>query len=360
MNINEIARRARVSVATVSRAINRVPTVDRRLARRVLRVAHKFGYYPNTHARSLVSGKSRIVGLIIPEIVDPFVPQIVQAFEDIALRHDYEILLSSTVHDPKRAERAVRRMIEHRVEGVAILTFGLEHSLIEALRLRNVRVIFVGAGPRTRSVSNIQINYQEGLRQAVQHLAALRHERIAFITESAHSKSPEAQRAMFEQSLHEIGLSVSEELIVPGNHTMEGGMSAASMLAKLPDLPTAVICWNDLAAIGVLQQAYHLGIQVPHDLSVIGFGDTGAAQCTIPPLTTIRVSQVELANMAFMALVGYDELLNSGGEYVLQSNLVLRRSTALMSPTTPNICSTARESCGRGSRGPSIIHCYKS
>src|SRR6202030_481327 len=133
MDIREIARRAKVSTATVSRAINRVPTVDPQLAKRVWKVVEELGYYPNTQARALVSGKSRIFGLIVSEITNPFFPEIVQSFEDTAVQHDYEILLTSTVHNPKRMELAVRRMIERRVEGDAILTFGMEESLVEEI-----------------------------------------------------------------------------------------------------------------------------------------------------------------------------------------------------------------------------------
>src|SRR5947208_16682227 len=133
MNIREIARRAGVSTATVSRAINRIPTVDPHLSKRVWKIAEEMGYYPSTQARALVSGKSRTLGLIVSEITNPFFPEIVQSFENIAVQHNYEILLTSTVHNPKRMELAVRRMIERRVDGVAILTFGMEESLIEDL-----------------------------------------------------------------------------------------------------------------------------------------------------------------------------------------------------------------------------------
>jgi LacI family transcriptional regulator len=189
MDIREIARRAKVSTATVSRTINRVPTVDPQLAKRVWKVVDQLGYYPNTQARALVSGKTRIFGLIVSEITNPFFPEIVHAFEDIAVQNNYEIMLTSTVHDPKRMEAAVRRMIERRVEGVAVLTFGMEDSLLEGLRFRNVPLVFVDVGPPVARISNIKIDYQHGIRQAVQHLAALKHERIAFITGPLRLKS---------------------------------------------------------------------------------------------------------------------------------------------------------------------------
>src|ERR1700675_47810 len=133
MDIREIAKRARVSTATVSRTINRIPTVNPALAKRVWKVVNELGYYPNTQARSLVSGRSRIFGLIVSEITNPFFPEIVQGFEDIAVQNNYEILTTSTVHDPGRMALSVRRMIERRVEGVAVVTFGMEEALFDDL-----------------------------------------------------------------------------------------------------------------------------------------------------------------------------------------------------------------------------------
>src|SRR6202521_4613330 len=126
MDIRQIAKRAQVSTARVSRTIKRIPTVNPALAKRVWRVVDELGYYPNTQARALVSGRSRIFGLIVSEITNPFFPEIVQVFETVAVQNHYEILLTSTVHDPKRMETSVRRMIERRVDGVAVMTFGME------------------------------------------------------------------------------------------------------------------------------------------------------------------------------------------------------------------------------------------
>jgi LacI family transcriptional regulator len=223
MDIRDIAKRAKVSTATVSRIINRNPTVDPQLAKRVWKVVNETGYYPNTQARALVSGRSRILGLIVSEITNPFFPEIVQNFENLAVANGYEILLTSTVHDPKRMALSVRRMIERRVEGVAVLTFGFEESLIEDLRYRKVPLVFVDVGPHVPGVSNIRIDYLSGIRQAVQHLAALRHRRIVFVTGPLHLKSAMARKAAFEHCMQEIGLKVSPELVA-GDHTMEGGM----------------------------------------------------------------------------------------------------------------------------------------
>jgi LacI family transcriptional regulator len=329
MDIREIARRAKVSTATVSRAINRVPTVDPQLAKRVWKVVDELGYYPNTQARALVLGRSRIFGLIVSEITNPFFPEIVQTFENLAVENNYEILLTSTVHDPKRMESSVRRMIERRVDGVAILTFGMEESLIEHLRYRKVPLVFVDVGPDVAGIANIRINYLNGIRQAVQHLAALRHTRIAFISGPQDLKSAAARRDAFKSSMAEIGLS--PDLIVVGNHKLEGGMNALRELHALNQPPTAVLCSNDMTAIGVMREAYERNIKIPDELSVIGFDDIHLTEFTIPPLTTVQMSQHELAKIAFKALLNVvdEPRTQERQRYELITTLVLRRSTAL-------------------------------
>jgi DNA-binding LacI/PurR family transcriptional regulator len=332
MNIHEIAKRARVSTATVSRTINRVPTVKPQLAKRVWKAVDELGYFPSMQARALVSGRSRIFGLIVSEITNPFFPEIVHVFEETALQHNYEVLLTSTVHDTERMKIAVRRMLEHRVEGVAVMTFGMEESLLDDLKLRKVPLVFVDVGPQRPHVSNIRIEYLLGIRQAVQHLAALRHERIGFITGPLSLKSAVARRDAFLQSMKEIGMPLDRELVVEGNHTLEGGEQAFGKLLALPSPPTAVLCSNDMTAMGVMRKSYAEGIVIPRDLSVIGFDNIRITQYMLPPLTTIEMSQSELARIAFRALLEDVQRKTPnprGTEYVLQTSLVLRESTAL-------------------------------
>ena len=330
MDIREIAKRAKVSTATVSRTINHAPTVNPQLAKRVWSVIDELGYYPNTQARALVSGRSRIFGLVISEITNPFFPEIVQVFEKIAVQHHYEILITSTENDPEQMETAVRRMIERRVEGVAIMTFGMEEVLLEDLKLRKVPLVFVDVGPQRSLVSNIRIDYLHGIRQAVQHLAALRHRNIGFITGPLRLKSAEARKQAFIRSMEEIGLEAKDRLIVEGNHTIEGGISACAQLLAGPLTPTAILCSNDMTALGVMRKSYEEGLIIPRDLSVVGFDDIRLAQFVLPALTTVQMSQAELARIAFNALlteIKRETPSASGTEYVLTTHLVLREST---------------------------------
>jgi DNA-binding LacI/PurR family transcriptional regulator len=328
MDIRTVARLANVSIATVSRTINRVSTVNPRMAKRVWEAIEKLDYFPNTQARALVSGRSRLLGLIVSEITNPFFPELIQGFEDIAVEHGYEILISSTNYDPARMALCIRRMLERRAEGVAVMTFGVEKPLLEQLAERKVPLVFVDVGPERPGISLLQVDYHHGIRQGVQHLAALGHRDIAFVSGPKRLHSAQSRVAAFSKSLAECAIVGEPAWIVEGDHTMEGGIDAMDRLLKSKDLPTAVMCSNDMTAIGVLHRLYRAGLRVPDDLSVIGFDDIHIAQVTIPPLTTIQMSCFELARAAVTALRAHVE---EGGEpkrhYKINTQLVVREST---------------------------------
>lgn len=223
-------------------------------------------------------------------------------------------------------------MIKRRVDGVAILTFGREDALIDVFVRQNVPVFVVDMESPEPLVKSVHIAYEHGIRQAVQHLAALGHLRIAFVSGPEHLKTVVQRKAAFLECMREIGLPTSPQLLIDGDHTMAAGMTAISALAALPDRPSAVVCSNDLTAIGVMRQAFELALEIPRDLSVVGFEDIRLAQFMIPPLTTVQLSQIELADMAFRALLDSAEApcnRSSSYEYTIKTNLVLRRSTVL-------------------------------
>jgi LacI family transcriptional regulator len=328
MDIHTVARLANVSIATVSRTINHIPTVNPRMAKRVWEVIRELDYMPNTQARALVSGRSRLLGLIISEITNPFFPELIQGFEEVAVEHGYEILIGSTNYDPERMKRCIRRMVERKAEGVAVMTFGIEEPLLDQLADRKIPLVFVDVGPDRPDISLLQVDYHHGIRQAVQHLAVLGHRDIAFVSGPLRLHSAQSRLTAFHRALQECGIVVDPKRIVEGDHTMEGGMAAAEKLLEGDDLPTAVICSNDVTAIGVLHKAYRAGLHVPNDLSIIGFDNIHMTQMTTPPLTTIQMSCYELARAAVLALKAHVEGTPAPKrEYHIQTQLVVREST---------------------------------
>jgi LacI family transcriptional regulator len=329
MDIHAVARRARVSIATVSRTINHIPSVDPELANRVREAIRELNYFPNTQARALVSGRSRLLGLIVSEITNPFFPELIQGFEDVAVEHGYEILISSTNYDPERMSLCIRRILERKAEGVAVMTFGIEEPLLDQLAEREVPLVFVDVGPDRPGVSVLRVDYQHGIRQGVQHLAALGHRDIAFVTGPPRLHSAQSRRTAFRRSLQECGIPVDERWIVEGDHMMEGGMAAAERLLGGKRLPTAIMCSNDMTALGVLHTAYRVGLRVPADLSVIGFDNIHMTEMMIPPLTSIQMSRLELARAAVSALRAHVERSSPKREYRIDTQLVVRESTGV-------------------------------
>jgi LacI family transcriptional regulator len=353
VDIHTVARLANVSIATVSRTINHIPTVNPKMAKRVWEVIRELDYFPNTQARSLVSGRSRLLGLIVSEITNPFFPELIQGFEDVAVEHGYEILIGSTNYDPERMKRCIRRMVERKAEGVAVMTFGIEEPLLDQLADRKVPLVFVDVGPERPGISLLRVDYHHGIRQGVQHLAALGHRDIAFVTGPLRLHSAHSRLAAFHRAVQECGIVVDKGRIIEGDHTMEGGMAAAEKLLTGAKLPTAVMCSNDVTAIGVLHEAYRAGLRVPDDLSVIGFDNIHLTQMTIPPLTTIQMSCFELAKAAVLALKAHVEGTPAPKrEYPIETRLVVRESTGFPRGAMQDLRKSKSAASGARARQP--------
>jgi DNA-binding LacI/PurR family transcriptional regulator len=332
--IREVAKRAGVSMATVSRTFNRVRAVSPAIAARVWSAIDEVGYVPNTQARSLISGRSRILGLIVSDITNPFFPELIQGFEQESARAGFELLLASTGYDAGVMATTVRRMIERKVEGVAVMTSEMESSLIGRLTDRQMPLVFIDVGPSAPHVSNICVNYGIGMRQAVQHLRRFGHRRLAFISGPLNLKSARLRREAFLNCFTEAQLDIDRPLILESDHSLDGGFYAVQELLGAPEKPTAVMCSNDLTAIGVLRGIDAEGLHTPRDMSVIGFDDIYMAQFTLPPLTTIRLSRSDLAKQAFEALVTDIEarVVPDAPKYSLDTRLIVRGSTSRIAP----------------------------
>jgi len=279
--------------------------------------------------------------------LNPFFPELVQEFENLAVAQGYEVLIGSTNYEPARTESLIRRMLQRNVDGVAVMTFGIEEDLVRKLVEREFPLVFVDAGPDLPNIRVLKVNYGEGIHQAVQHLAALGHRSIAFITGPLRLRSAVARRDAFLKSMAELGLVVPAEHIVEGDHTMEGGMRSIEHLTALPELPTAVLCSNDMTAIGVLHGLFRTTHSVPQDISVVGFDDIHLAQFMLPPLTTVQMSCKDLAEAAVEALragVERDHPNAAKMEWRIPTRLVVRQSSAFPRGTLPALVGRAANS----------------
>ena len=329
-DIRAVAALAKVSIATVSRTINGSPVVSEKLAKRVWQAIEQLNYFPNTHARTLVSGRSRLFGIIVENITNPFFPELIQSFEEIAVANGYEILVSSSNSDPAVLTNCVRRMLERKVDGVAVLTFGEEEPVLDQLSFHDIPVVLAEFKLSEPASSTILLDYSTGIRAAVHHLVTIGHSKIGFLAGPHKLHSAITRQTDFENSMRAERLPIDRKWIIECDHTLKGGVIGFGKLRALTGQPTAVICSNDMTAIGVLHTLYRAGLRVPDDLSVIGFDDIHIAEVTIPPLTTVQMSRFELARAAVNALracaEGKDETPQKR-EYNIQTDLVVREST---------------------------------
>jgi DNA-binding LacI/PurR family transcriptional regulator len=329
LNIGHIARRANVSTATVSRTLNQSGAVRPETARKVWRIAAELNYYPNSHARALVSGRSRLLGLIVSDITNPFFPELVHSFEVLATQQGYDLILTSTDYQTARMIGCVRRMLERKVDGVAIMTSEMDLDLIKELARRGVPLVFMDVGRVGPRMSHVLIDYAHGIRQAVDHLVRLGHKCVAFITGPLDLHSARTRRQAFLDGMRAHGIKPDPKLVREGTHTAEGGQNTMSAILRMPKRPTAVVCSNDWTAIGALHAIDAAGLRVPEDVSVVGFDDIPLASYTRPPLTSVRMSAGDVGSTAFDALfrlIGGERL--EGDIYQIPTRLVVRQSTA--------------------------------
>ena len=247
-------------------------------------------------------GAAGCLGIIVENITNPFFPELIQSFEEIAVAHGYEILVSSSNSDPAILTSCVRRMLERKVDGVAVMTFGEEESVLDQLIHRNVPIVLAEFRLDDPKASTILLDYSTGIRAAVNHLAELGHRGIAFLAGPHSLHSAVTRENDFRTAMQAAGLPVQKKWVIECDHTLKGGVAGFGQLQKLPARPTAIVCSNDMTAIGVLRAAYMEGLRVPQDVSVIGLDDIDFAEFTLPPLTTIRLSRGDLARAAFEAL----------------------------------------------------------
>lgn len=327
--IRAVARQARVSPATVSRVMNGQSTVDRKLAKRVTDAIQELGYLPNLQARALGSGRSRVLGLLISEITNPFFPELVESFETLAEKNDYEIMLGSVTRNDEHARRFIRRLVQRRVEGAAVMTFRAESEYLEELVRHRIPLVTFDFPAPGSSCLVVDVNYRSGIDQAIQHLAVLGHRCIGFISGPMEHLTNKLRQDAFFESVKRLGLRPDDTPVFEGDHTFESGAAAIRHFLKLEHVPTAVVSSNDLMAVGVLRVLAELKIAVPGEMSVIGFDDIHLAEFAYPPLTTVRMPREGLAAAAFEGLMRltHDPPRVQEESLRVETRLVVREST---------------------------------
>ena len=327
-SIKDIARLARVSHPTVSRALQNSPLVNPQTAEKIRRIADEAGYRASAVARGLVTRRTRTIGLVVTTVADPFASEVVCGVEQTANDHGYSVFLADSNADPVREKKVVQSLAERRVDGIIVTSSRVGALYLPLLKEMMVPIVLVNDQYPGEFVHSVMIANTEGMHAAAEHLIGLGHRRIAYIGDQFGYQSDVERLAGYRAALHAAGIAAMPELVVRGNGRIEGAVEAVEQLLSLTDPPTAVCCYNDMTALGAMRQMRMHGLRVPEDISVVGFDDLFFGPYLLPPLTTVRQPMRKMGQMAMDSLFA----LMSGNESVVQikvdAELVVRESTA--------------------------------
>lgn len=330
--IHDVARAAHVHPSTVSRALNGGPGVTLRpeTRARVLAAASRLGYRPSGVARSLRLRRTLTLGMLVPDIANPFFPRVIKGAEEAARERGYSLVLCDTADLPEREAEYLRVLREREVDGLLIASSRMADATIGALRAEGFPFVLVNRGARTSDDLAVLVDNEAGIAEAVAHLAALGHRRVAHLAGPQTTTTGVERADGFRAAVRAHGLDPDPALVVEVAAFDEGaGRRQARAVLALDRRPTAIVAANDLIAIGALRAAREAGLRVPRDLSLVGFNDIPDAELIEPPLTTVRVPQEEMGARAAALLVARlagDEIREP--RIVLPARLVVRSSTA--------------------------------
>lgn len=322
VSIKDIAREAGVSPSTVSRALNDHPRISDDTKTYIQQLAKNMGYVPSIIARSLVAQRSATIGVAITDLADPYYVDLMVGIEAAADAHNYQVILSSFYRDPDRELAVVYDFNQRRADGIIITGSYVENAYLDPDNNYFKPIVVINSLTYPYSVS---VDRTLGVRLIIEHLVALGHTRIAHV---AQPRDGLDRLDGYRLALSQFNLPLDESLIVQCDGGIAGGIQAVPELLKNPHLPTAIFCFNDLTAIGVINALRERGYRVPRDISVAGFDDLALSAYYHPALTTIHQPSQEVGKRAVEILVRLMNGDNNVTPQVLLPKLVIRQSTA--------------------------------
>ena len=332
VTIRDVARVAKVHPGTVSRALNEETRalVNEETADRVLRAAEQLGYLPNRIARGLKTNRSYTIGVLIPDITNPLFPPILRGIEDRLDAAGYTMLVVNTDNDRDRERSLLEAMRARQVDGFISATARLDRELLADVAAGGTPLVLVNRSLEDGSVPAVTVNDRQGIRLAVEHVAALGHTRIGHVAGPQNISTGHRRHLGFAEAMRAVGLRAPKRHVRMSKWFTEeeGARVCAELLDAAPEL-TAIVAANDLLAIGCYDTLEARGLSCPEDISIVGFNDMPFVDRLRPSLTSVRVPQREIGTVAADMLL---ELLVDGGqparEILLEPTLIVRGSTA--------------------------------
>jgi len=327
VTIRDVARKAGVSVATVSRVFNDSGPVNVETRNRIREVARELRYAPNSAARSLSARRTGTLGVLLPDLHGEFFSEVIRGVDLAVQRHGYHLLLSSS-HNDRAEVAAALRVMHGRVDGIILMSPAVDADTLVAELPASLPVVLLNCAVRDERFDSLDIDNAGGARAMTEHLLACGHRRIAVVCGPARNHDANERLRGYREALRAAGVEPREAWELPGDFSEAAGHRSAASLLALDPRPTALFAANDAMAIGAMSALREAGLRVPDDVAVTGFDDVPISRYVTPPLTTVRVAISEFGARAADVLVA--ALAGDGthrrGHDVLPTALVVRGS----------------------------------
>lgn len=302
ITIKDVARLAGVGISTVSRALNGSGPVSAETRQRILQIAGDLGYRPNAIAQSMVTRSTGTLGLVIPDLRNPYFPSLARGVEDAAARHGYTVMLGNSDNDPSREWTYVRALLDRQVDGIILTGTATDMVLIRQILQTGTPVVSPDHGLQ-EILDVVRFDQVASARAATQHLIDMGHRRIAHIAAPSWTRTGRERLTGYREAISTAGLSLASALIRVGDWQMESGRQALLEMWREGVHPTAIYAANDLMAIGAISALTELGVRIPDDVAVLGHGNVPFAAMINPPLSSVAEKEYQWGEKAVELIV---------------------------------------------------------
>ena len=325
VTIKTIAKELGVSYATVSRALNDHPDVNEKTKEKVISKANEMGYQPNAIARGLVNNETKTIGLVIPDITNPFFPQVARGVEEAAVTADYNIFLCNTNWNPEREDHYVNALMQKQIDGLIMTPSSEDINHLKNLLNSKLKTVFISSFISLKDYTSIIVDNVKGTEKAMDYLIKKGHRNIGFIGAGEERFANQERLKGYKNSLKKHNIEIKEKNItnVKNSYDRKSGYNLMNQIVdnfSRKKLPTAVVCYNDLLALGVIQALRFKDFKIPDDMAVIGFDDISFSSLPEVQLTTIAQPKYEMGKIALETLI---EKIKTGSEKKFENKIVL-------------------------------------
>lgn len=330
ITIKDVAKIAGVSISTVSRVINDSKPVTNEVKQRVLDVIKETGYVPNPLARSLVTKKSQLIGVIVPEVTDTFSADILNGIEEISKMYNYDILLANTYSEKELEIKSINLLRAKQVEGIVMICWDIDKDVVDLLENSGIPAVYISKTQRDYDIYSVSTQNEPATKDMTQFLIDKGHKKIAFMRASHQlTNSPDERLMGYKSALKENKIRYNEKIVKSCGTTYEDGYATAKSILNEGSKPDAIFATSDEAAIGAINACFDLGYRVPEDISVAGFNDVKFAKIYRPKLTTVYQPLFDMGAVAIRMIIKMVKGLEIGDKKVELPYRIVDRESVL-------------------------------